>query len=362
MKILHAAETIKGGVATVMRLIASDHVNNPKVSEVYCLVPENQKDEVKHLPASAVLTFERTGRNFSSFVSFISHFVKNICHVKPDIIHLHSTFAGVLGRLILIVMYPIYRPKVIYCPHAFSFLMEGGQLKKFFYRTVERVLLPITDAVICVSVYEKNAAIANGLKEEKLHVVYNGVPAPTSIDSLKNPYQIPGVINLLFVGRLDYQKGFDILIKMMSNLDSKPYHLTIIGGAVHGDNLYAKLPQTTYTGWLSSDEISPYFAYADVLIIPSRWEGFAMVPLEAMSYGTPVISSNCTSFPEMIFPGVNGELFDLAHHEKLSSIVVSKTKEEWATMGKRAESIFLENFKVDKMVEQTMNVYKHVLK
>lgn len=360
MKVLHAAETIKGGVATVMRQIALASVASSEITELHCLVPENQKSEIKVLPSENVVTFKRTGRNIGSFLSFIHRFISNIIKHKPDLIHLHSTFAGVLGRLVLIVLYPIYRPKVIYCPHAFSFLMEGNKLKKLVYKSIEYALLPITDAVICVSKFERNAAIENGLNGKKLHVVYNGVPIVDVNAALTNPYE-ENVINLLFVGRFDYQKGFDILSSMIEKLKGQPYHLTVVGGAVHGEDVYPDLPQTTYTGWLSSDDISPYFRYADVLIVPSRWEGFAMVSLEAMSYGIPVVSSNCTSFPEMVFPGVNGYMFNLSSPETLPEIVEGQSKDDWALMGVNARTIFMDKFISERMVEGTFKVYNYGL-
>jgi len=357
MKVLHAAETIKGGVATVMRQIALASVASSEITELHCLVPENQKNEISALPTENVVTFKRTGRNLGSFLSFTLQFISNIIKYKPELIHLHSTFAGVLGRIVLILLYPIYRPKIIYCPHAFSFLMEGNKLKKMVYKTIERALLPITDAVICVSEFERNAAIENGLNEKKLSVVYNGVPVVDVNETFTNPYD-NNVINLLFVGRFDYQKGFDILSSMIETLKGKPYHLTVVGGAVHGTEVYPDLPQTTYTGWLSSTEIAPYFSHADVLIVPSRWEGFAMVSLEAMSYGIPIVSSNCTSFPEMIFPGVNGYMFELSSPETLPEIVDGVSKEGWALMGENARSIFMDKFISERMVDGTFNVYK----
>ncbi|HEI8865685.1 glycosyltransferase [Serratia sp. AKBS12] len=357
MKVLHAAETIKGGVATVMRQIILANVADPEIKDVHCLIPRDQKDEVKVLPQETVLTFKRSGRNPISFLSFVFKFISTLVQYKPDLIHLHSTFAGVLGRLVLILCYPIYRPKVIYCPHAFSFLMEGGNAKRLVYKIIEKGLLPITDAVICVSEFERKAAIEHGLNAKKLKVVYNGVPIASDTDVYPNPFR-QDVINLLFVGRFDYQKGFDILSKMVNDLAGKPYHLTIIGGAVHSDELQYELPQTTFTGWLSSDQIAPYFFHADVLIIPSRWEGFAMVPLEAMSYGTPIISSNCTSFPEMITPGVNGYMFDITSPSELPKIIEGKSKEDWRLLGINAKAIFLNKFKADKMIAETIKIYK----
>ncbi|HEI8821193.1 TPA: glycosyltransferase [Serratia marcescens] len=362
MKIFHAAETIKGGVATVMRQIAIHQEKNENVSRMICLVPEDQASELSPLDMSNIVTFKRTGRNLLSFVAFTKRFVQLVLKDKPDIVHLHSTFSGVLGRLALIFLWPVRRPKVVYCPHAFSFIIPGSSAKRKAYAFVEVILSKITDAIICVSEYERQQGISHGLPENKLVVVYNGVPQVKGVQqAYKNPYP-EGVTNLLFVGRFDYQKGFDILELTMGILKGKPFHLTAIGGSVHGSYVENKeLPQTSYTGWLSADELIPYFTHADILVIPSRWEGFAMVPLEAMSYGLPVVASDSTSLPEVVTDGITGKLFPLSRPEALAELLSVYSASDWRIMGENAREEFLRKFTSKKMLSNTDKVYQAII-
>ncbi|MFI8418286.1 glycosyltransferase [Serratia sp. NPDC078593] len=363
MKILHAAEIIKGGVATVMRQLAIHQSGVVDVDELICLVPEDQARELSPLNEKHIKTFKRSGRNVYSLICFLRSFVRYVIFHKPDVIHVHSSFAGVLARMALIVLRPVYRPKIIYCPHAFSFIMQGSEKKKKFYGFIERFLARFTDKIICVSQYEKDIAVNYGLPEKKLVVVYNGVPVITCDNAeYVNPYP-KDVTNLLFVGRFDFQKGFDILERLVTRLEGKPFHLTAVGGAVLNANVEPlQSSQITYTGWLSSAELAPYLAYADLLIIPSRWEGFAMVPLEAMSYALPVVASNSTSLPEVVVDGETGRLFPLENEDILFEIITTTSMSEWIDMGCKARQIFLNRFTAANMVSNTDKIYKELMK
>lgn len=163
------------------------------------------------------------------------------------------------------------------------------------------------------------------------------------------------------MGRFDYQKGFDILLDAMMQLEGKPIVLTAIGSAVHGAEPPKGIAQIIYTGWLSGDKLAPFFSYADVLVMPSRWEGFAMVALEAMSYGVPVLASNCSSFPEMIEHGYTGFLFETESTKSLVSYLENTEKETWKKFGNNAKVVFLEKYTATKMIEKTQVIYTSLL-
>jgi glycosyltransferase involved in cell wall biosynthesis len=360
MKVLHAAETIKGGVATVLKQLALSQCKDEEITRLLCLIPDDQVEELASIDRQYIKTFHRTGRNLSSFFAFFSTFISTVLKAKPDIVHLHSSFAGFLARIALFILWPLQRPKVIYCPHAFSFLMQGSGNKKKVFSALEKLMIAMTDAVVCVSEYERERAIEYGFPADKLHVIYNGVPIVDSRDVPANPYAAD-VLNMLFVGRFDYQKGFDILATVMKGLKGLPFQLTAVGGHVHSkESRHQGLVQTTYTGWLKSEALVPYFYHADVLVIPSRWEGFAMVPLEAMSYGLPVIASHCTSFPEMVKDGQTGFLFELNNPDALLKILLETSTSQWKVMGEAGKQFFLTKFTAENMIINTSALYKKV--
>ncbi len=354
MKILHAAETIKGGVATVMRTLALAQSDE---NTVRCLVPADQAKEMA--PFRSVRTFSRSGRNLSSILSFGWNFTKAVVTFRPHVVHLHSTFAGVIGRILLVFLWPVVRPKVVYMPHGWAFIMDGSHRKKNLYATIERILYPFTSKVICVSQYEADEARRFGLPTHKTVVIYNGTPTITAED-IPNPYNTK-LLNLLFVGRLDFQKGFDVMLDAMERLAKNPdaahIHLTVVG---EGDSSKVKISEPanmTSMGWLSLEKLIPFFAHADVVVVPSRWEGFSMVPLEAMSYGVPVVASNISSLPEVVESGKTGLLFSVADSLELSNLLANTPLQKWREMGQHGQLIHNQRFTVEIMTAETIKIY-----
>ncbi|MFJ4086259.1 glycosyltransferase [Pseudomonas psychrophila] len=364
MKVIHATEIDIGGTATVMNLLMRSQVANEHISSCLCVAPERIIDSLDSKLIQNVSIFKRPERSLLSLFYFAKALIKATWHNKPDIIHLHSTFAGIIGRIILIIMKPLRNPKVVYCPHGFSFLMEGSALKKSIFSTIEIALSYATDKIICVSQFEKNAAIKAGIPDKKICVIYNGTPALKSEHtSGTSPYltQNTSRINYLFAGRLDKAKGFDILIAAMQKVTNNNIHLTVAGISVSEVPEHAKLNNITYLGWMNSRDLTPYFTHADALVLPSRWEGFPMVVLEAMSLGIPVIASNCTSLSEAVNHGVTGILFNVSDSDKLSDIISNTSIDDLHEMGRSGLERFNENFTSELMTLATSNLYTQLL-
>ncbi len=362
MKVLHAAETIRGGVATVIRHNIRAQVQELGAESVLVLIPGEQAEDLQDAEPFTGFFFERSGRNLRSFAGFLKKFVQIIRREKPDIIHLHSSFAGVMGRLALAVLYPFGgRPRVVYCPHAFGFLMEGAVWKKKIYALIERVLLPLTDAVICVSDYERKTAIGYGVPGRKLQVIYNGVPIPDK-PAVKPDKDAGKTTQLLFVGRFDYQKGFDLLLQAMAALEGAPFHLTVVGGAVHSDEKPPERPNITYAGWVAADRVGDYIAACDIVVMPSRWESFGLVAAEAGAYGCPVLASDCCSLPEIIRDQETGRLFSSGNVSSMIAILEETSGEQWRAMGRAARPYIELMFSIEQMTNKTIHLYHQVIK
>ena len=364
MKVLHATEIDIGGTATVMNLLMRSQIADDRVTSCKCIAPERIIDALDNSLIQYTSTFKRSGRNLLSLAHFAKALIKTIWRDNPDVIHLHSTFAGIVGRTILVIMKPVRNPKVVYCPHGFSFLMEGSALKKFIFSKIEILLSYFTDKIICVSHYEKNAAIKAGISESKISVIHNGTPAFLAEDSRKTspyPTQSDSTINYLFAGRQDKAKGFDILLAAMQKVTNHKIQLTVAGISESEVPEHAKLNNVTYLGWMSSKDLTSYFSHADALVLPSRWEGFPMVVLEAMSMGVPVIASNCTSLSEAVKHGVTGILFNVSDSDSLSDIISNTSIDALHKMGRSGLERFNENFTSELMTHATSNLYSQLL-
>lgn len=364
MKILHATEIDIGGTATVINLLMRSQVADDSATSCRCVAPERIIEALDKNLIQYTSTFKRSGRNVLSLIYFTSTLIKTIWQDKPDIVHLHSTFAGIIGRTILIIMKPLRNPKVVYCPHGFSFLMEGSTLKKSIFSKMETILSYATDKIICVSQYEKNAALNAGVPDNKISVIHNGTPAFTAeckTEVSPYPTQNTPTINYLFAGRLDKAKGFDILIAAMQKVTNNSIRLTVAGISESEVPEHAKLNNITYLGWMNSKDLISYFAHADALVLPSRWEGFPMVVLEAMSLGVPVIASNCTSLSEAVKHNVTGILFRVSDSDGLSDIISNTSIDALQEMGINGAERFNEKFTSEVMTHSTLNLYSQLL-
>jgi len=122
---------------------------------------------------------------------------------------------------------------------------------------------------------------------------------------------------VIFVGQLIPRKGVDLLLEAMRPLfdDYPDLLLSVIGGGSEAQALQAVAEsfgianRVSFEGTLRSDRIQPRLASADVLVLPSRWDGWGMVVNEALSAGVPVVVSDCCGAADLIQHGVNGFVF-----------------------------------------------------
>ncbi|WP_298933742.1 glycosyltransferase family 4 protein [uncultured Ramlibacter sp.] len=357
---MHIAETSKGGVGTVMGELIRDQCQRYGRDQVSYLVPSEHAEDLGLDKLPGAYIFRRTGRNVRSLLLLWRETLSLIRMLRPEIVHLHSTFAGLIGRLAVLTLPRDRRPAIIYCPHAFAFLQHGSRSKLTAYRLAERMLSPMAAKIICVSEFERQEGVQAGIDADRLCVIYNGVRNEAGSGEQLDPY-LPGVTkNLLFVGRFDQQKGFDVLLRAMGELYGAPVRLTAIGAAVVGSTQPPNLPNVTYTGWIASRKLAPYFMFADALIIPSRWEGFAMVPLEAMQYGLCVIASDACSLPEQVISGVNGELFPSGDWRALAGTIQNGDPGAWRKLGAQGRHMYQEKFTPEVMSAQTAAVYEQL--
>lgn len=322
------------------------------------VIPRNQRSELANVVDGDIYLFRYNKRGIISSIFFLFCLLKSVCVYKPDVVHLHSSFAGAIGRLVLLPFFLSKRVRIVYCPHAFSFLMSTSEWRKSLYFRMEKLLLSFSDKVICVSNHEMVEAVARGMPSRKLTVIRNGIRPPRSIPS--RDFSSDG-IRALFVGRFDRQKGFDTLLDAMALLVDSPVKLVAIGGSVLEKEKKRELPNVEYLGWLDQAAVTRYYSCVDVLVMPSRWEGFAMVPLEAMSWGLPVIGSNIPPLAELISNNENGLLFETNSSADIVRILSNIRVESLQTYSVNARRTVLENFNYQLMAAKTFELYSEVV-
>lgn len=353
MKILHVGEYVNGGVATYLRTLLSGLQKYDDV-ENYLLISEYKSQQGWENITKKVFYYKYK-RSISNIFSAIKQIHTVIKDVKPDIIHVHSTWAGFFVRLPY--LFKKRKAKIIYQSHGWAFLMDIFNYKKNIYALVEKILSIPTDKIVNISNYEQNQAIKYGLNKNKMVMIYNGVEDKINKSNLKLNWD-ENKINLLFVGRLDRQKGLDLFLDVYNKMKLENMHLYVIGTSVLDDNLPKSTKYVTYLGWVDNKDIDAYYQACDAVIMPSRWEGFGLVAIEAMKNSKAVIVSNRGALPELIKEDFTGYIFNIDDEISLKNRLLSLDKERLNILGENSRTIYLQKF-VDKIfINKMYKIYK----
>lgn len=356
MKILHVGEYVNGGVATYIRTLI-DGLQDYYDIENYLVMSEyKSQKEWGNVPKKVFYyKYKRSIVNIFGAIIFIR---KIIDEIQPDIIHVHSTWAGLFVRLPYLIKKK--KCKIIYTAHGWSFIMDVSKKKKFLYAIIERILSIITDKIVNISKFEEKEALNYGLNKKKMVVIYNGVK-DKNYNIECNMDENNDKIKLLFVGRLDKTKGIDILLNIYNKCKFKNLHLYIIGESVL-DNIKIKSNDNiTYLGWVDNKHIDKYYQMCDIVIMPSRWDGFGLVAIEAMRNSKPVIVSNRGALPELVKNGINGYIFSMENINTLEVILKNLNKKELVTLGNCARKIYEDKYTANIFCEKILTVYKNIL-
>lgn len=302
MKILYCITSASWGGAQLNVLeLCHDQIN--RGNEVVFVVGNNGRllDLVKKINDVKVIILPELHReiNLISDIKAVTKLRKIIKQEKPDIVHLHSSKAGTIGRLAAIGL----KSKVVFTVHGWAFT-DGisSSKKKKLYCLIEKMVAPLTDLFICVSKFDMQIGIRDGVlkSENKNYVtIRNGSPVPEKVERALPKYPI----RLVMTARFSKQKDQETLIKAVSKIDKDKYILNLVGD---GETLEAnkKLVQELslsnnvfFRGF--ANDVSQSLIHNDIYILSTHYEGLPISIIEAMSYGLPIIATDV---------GGNGEL------------------------------------------------------
>lgn len=288
----------------------------------------------------------RLKRSLSLFddLCTIYDFWKLYIKYKPDIIHLHSSKAGMLGR----VAFPAR--KVVYTVHGFDSIRLAH--RQFLF--LEKLMQRRCKSIVAVSKYDERNLIAEKI-ERNIATVYNGTPTFEVGDNLS--FGIPEKYKkvVLCVARTAYPKNHPLFIEIAKYLPQ--YAFVWIGNKEAIPNEYDNV---FFLGNIPNAAM--YCSIADLFVLPSNYEGLPMVIIEAMSFGKPVVASNVGGIHEIVHDGVNG--YTLENNAQLFAEKISYILENpqvYDSMCKNSKDIYEKDFTVEKMVEKYKEVYAKVI-
>jgi glycosyltransferase involved in cell wall biosynthesis len=307
MKVLHVSQPVTEGVANwVVDLVADqqgrgyDTVvacpgSSPLSQRVLALGAEQRDWAASRQPGPSVLDEVRRLRRI-------------VADVSPDLVHLHSSKAGLAGRLAL-----RGRKPTVFQPHGWSFQATTGVLRRATIRW-ESFGSRWADRILCVSEGEAEEAAAIGIRRNRLAVVSNGVdlsrwPAagPAERAAARTKLSLDQDARIVVnVGRLSRQKGQDLLLSAWPQVRAAVggSMLYLIGEGPDREALATSIgPDSDVVLVGASREVPAWLAAADLVVMGSRWEGMSLSVLEAAAVGRSLVVTDVAGMLDVVGSG-----------------------------------------------------------
>jgi glycosyltransferase involved in cell wall biosynthesis len=352
VRILHVAETAKGGVGTYLEELMPLQIEKLGASNIMALIPREHRAQLPSVGDDHLLLFRRPTRSLTALYDLRRRLRMALREFRPTVVHLHSTFAGTIGRWAIGIT---PRPRIIYTPHGWSFEMWSDGIRRQAAALAERLMAPRCDIIVAVSQAERRQGIAVGIPPEKIEVVLNGISAeaPRSAAAEWTDERL----KVLFVGRLDRQKGIDTITAIASRHVDELVLRVIGASVVSKADAILMAPNVQHLGWLEREAVESQIQACDVVAMPSRWEGLSITALEAMRAGKAIVAFAVGGLPEAIEDKVTGRLVPSEDVAAFERALQSESREGWRQKGLAARHRFEMFFTSARMAEQLLDVY-----
>lgn len=303
--------------------------------------------------------------------------VQSFLSKNADIIHTHSygyfqNHAGWIRERFQStpwVITPHFHP---------SWSMWGGSkrktLREFYDTVIGKGTMETADLITCVSKHERDMLVSEiGISEDNIKIIYNGINwADWQVlpDKLLFRKQFPNISDkfVLFAGRLATNKGLSDLISAMNLVNKESVDLVITGADMGlGKQLEKEASEKGVRmhrlGHIDDETYRSLLAAAEVLVLPSEYEAFGIVLLEAAAAETAVIGSNVGGIPEAMSPGKNGLIVEYNDIDNLSRSIATLLEDQkmCREMG-LAGRLWAQNFSWDSIIKELEQEYNSIIR
>lgn len=294
--VLHVAQSGETGLAYAVESQVRHQV--ARGWRVVVAAPPGELSDVTAAAGARVLRWDAERSPGPSVAGEARRLRRIVDQVDPDLVHLHSAKAGLVGRLVLRGRRP-----TVFTPHAWSWLAASGNTERLA-RTWERAGARWAHVIIALSPAEADDAAAAGVRG-RIEIVPNDVPvarlraeAPAEPATARAQRGIPADAPVVVcTARLAPQKGQDVLLQAWPNVTAAipEARLYLVGD---GEDR-AKLEEAArgllgvhFVGMADRTEAVSWMKAASLVVCPSRYEGMSLVPLEAAALGVPVVATD----------------------------------------------------------------------
>lgn len=356
LKVVHIIEALGGGVYTYFRDLSTyfgdDEIN--KSTQTTIIYSGNRKeidpDKIKSEFSNGTDLVEiNMVREFSPIqdIRSVYKLAKELKRINPDVIHLHSSKAGVLGRFAYFFLFK--KKKLFYTPHGYSFLRTNiSKLERNIYWTIEKVCQFFFSATI-IPCGDTEYEISKKIGTSKL--IRNGIDL-TTFNKQSNPHENK-TLTIGIMGRITFQKNPQLLNQIAVKFPD--FNFIWIGDGDLRSLITA--PNIRVTGWiLDRKTVLTELNNIDIFMQISLWEGLPIAVLEAMALQKPVIATNIIGNKDAVLHNKTGFLFDdISELDQYFEIFKDPTTRK--TFGENAYSRCHDLFDKDKNFKELLAVY-----
>lgn len=313
-------------------------------------------------------------KNARGYPLAVARMARMLRRDKPQILHLSESIQAALGGGASRLARSGIR---IY--HRHHLQIEGS------YRLYTAIARKTSHMTMAVSQAVADQAMREGTAPGRVRVAHNGVPEPRSVSSseIAAIRERLGIIDarpiVAMIGLLRPEKGHRIFLKAIASLagdrDLPPFAAVVIGSEPHRVRNPAsqrgwfaeeltkqgkEIPGNTVHFFDFEPDVAPWFAAADLVVVPSLTETFGLVAAEAMASGTPVVASNVGGLPELIVDGETGVMVPAGQPDALAGAIRTALMHEELRRRQGAAAVvrFQERFTISAMVAGWLDVYR----
>lgn len=351
-RVLHISETFAGGVYLYIKDICKYTEENENVENFVIYSGKRKGTAFEKFPKDfsqntklIQIDMEREISPIKDLISAV-RISKLIKEIGPNVIHLHSSKGGVLGR---IASRNYSGAKLFYTPNGYSFVRKDiSRFKRSMFKLIESAITKIFGGITIAC---GDTEYEHAKKIGKAILIRNGV----NIANISKYYEESksGKITIGTVGRLSHQKN-PILFNRIAN-KFKEVDFVWVGDGKLKNVLDSK--NISVTGWLSRDEVLQEVNKFDVYLQTSLWEGLPFSIIEAMALKKPIVANNVIGNKDAVFNEKNGYLCESLHDfENAIRKLITDTsiKKE---MGNQSFEIAKELFDRNRNLKELFEVY-----
>ncbi len=273
---------------------------------------------------------------------------------QPDVVHLHSSKAGALGRVA--ARFVGLNRSLYYSPHGLAFLRQDVSLLKRTTFFVFEIIGGFFGGKIIASSDSEGKLADKLVGRHRVCVVENC----TDVEAFALPERAANRhVKVISAGRLCYQKAPWRFWKLSAALSAEKSDFIWIGDGDLRTHLEKDDPQSIVqvSGWIAREDLWHEMRTADIFVMTSLWEGMPLTLIDAQAIGLPAVVPDVVGCRDVVVDGVTGYICknDAALFEKTRLLV--RDAELRARLGQAAKSMAVQRFSIDRMHSEILDAY-----